>query len=344
MTDATAGRWAAFRSGPWLPASVLVVILTVMATCFAVSYSLALTDPEPRHVPVAVVGVDADHTAVARDLVGIGPGSYAVRTADSLQQALDGVDHFELYGILDTDNSTLYVSSASGALVAQSLRTAAQSAELGDGSLQVVDLHPLPTTDPMGTSMFYMALAAVIIGFVGAMQVNVHAKGLSLRARVLWELLISLTAPLAIVVTVGPVLGIVPIPVLPAWGILAMTMFSAAMVCSAAQVMFHRWALLPVWTLFVLVANPSSGGAVAPPLLPPFYAFIGRFLPTGAGVQGLRTVTYFDAVPWEQLAVLVAWGGVFCLLYVVLRRRAEHRARARTSVAADRDEHGAAAS
>jgi hypothetical protein len=37
----------------------------------------------------------------------------------------------------------------------------------------------------------------------------------------------------------------------------------------------------------------SLAPAAAQPLLPPFYAFIGRFLPPGATVRTVRTAVYF---------------------------------------------------
>jgi hypothetical protein len=66
----------------------------------------------------------------------------------------------------------------------------------------------------------------------------------------------------------------------------------AALFCSTVLVLVSRWAIIPTWTLFVILGNTSSGGAVAQPL-PPFYAFIGRFLPPGATVSIVRTAVYF---------------------------------------------------
>lgn len=67
----------------------------------------------------------------------------------------------------------------------------------------------------------------------------------------------------------------------------------AALTCSLMLVLVGRWAIIPTWLLFVVLGNTSSGGAVAPPLLPPFYAFVGWFLPPGATVDIIRGAVYF---------------------------------------------------
>lgn len=74
---------------------------------------------------------------------------------------------------------------------------------------------------------------------------------------------------------------------------------------------------MPTWLLFVVLGNTSSGGAVAPPLLPAFHAFIGRWLSPGATVEALRGAIYFRGHQHlEPYAVLLAWvlGGLAALL------------------------------
>jgi hypothetical protein len=93
----------------------------------------------------------------------------------------------------------------------------------------------------------------------------------------------------------------------------------AAVVNSTNLALFGGWAILPTWLLFVIVGNAASGGAVAPPLLPPVYAFIGRWLPSGATVEALRNVVYFPSAQQVQpYVVLAAWllGALAALLLV----------------------------
>lgn len=58
-TGTTAEKWAAFKESPFFPACVLVLILAAAAGLFAGSYTYAMANPTPRHIPTAVVGSPA---------------------------------------------------------------------------------------------------------------------------------------------------------------------------------------------------------------------------------------------------------------------------------------------
>jgi hypothetical protein len=57
--------------------------------------------------------------------------------------------------------------------------------------VRVVDLHPLPSTDPRGLSAFYVTIAATILGFVPVFQLRANAPGTGLRD---WLVLLMLLA------------------------------------------------------------------------------------------------------------------------------------------------------
>jgi hypothetical protein len=149
----------------------------------------------------------------------------------------------------------------------------------------------------------------------------VNAAKLTLGGELLWDVVRSVLGGFAIAFTVGPLLGVLPIPFLPVWGVLALTMLIAGATYSFWRVLIGaRWAMLPTWFIFVLISNPSSGGAVAPELLPPFYEFMGRWLPTGATVRAVRDLTYFpgDLHP-EPYIVLGVWLVAAVGLFVAVR-------------------------
>jgi hypothetical protein len=77
--------------------------------------------------------------------------------------------------------------------------------------------------------LFYVPLVAVIIGFLGAVQTRTNAAKLTLRGELAWDLARSVLAAFAIVLTIGVLLRIMPMPFFPSWGVLALTMLVAGM-------------------------------------------------------------------------------------------------------------------
>lgn len=315
------------RFGPvrvQLPALVITLIIAVLGPLFVASYSLAMANPTPHGVPIAVVGADDRVAVTAGVLDGEGEDLFELERIDDTDDALDALARVEVYAVIDltTTPATLTVSSAAGVSVARVVEQYVPGLETALGSpLTVVDAHPLAASDPDGLALFYLALGATILGFVGAIQTRVNAPGLTLRGEIAWDVIRSAVVALLMTLVIGPFLGIERFPVLLVWPILAMNMLAAALVYSFWRVAIGgRWALLPTWIMFVIVANPSSGGAVAPELLPPFYEVMGRWLPTGATVRIIRDVSYFpDVTPIEPLLVLGAWCLVSLLAFTIVR-------------------------
>ena len=314
-----------FREGPHFPALVVTLIVTVIAALFAGAYSWAMGDPQPHDIPIGLVSDSRPAADLASELEARTGTTFIVRSYATESDAEAAIREQKVYGALveqPDGTARLYVSSASGASVARLLQSDAPRLEESIGrTITVIDAHPLAPRDPNGLVLFYMSLAAVVIGFVGAIQTRVNAASLTLGGELFWDVVRSALGGLAIAVMVGPLLGILPLPLLPVWGVLAMTMLISGATYSFWRVLIGgRWAMLPTWIVFVLISNPSSGGAVAPELLPPFYQFMGRWLPTGATVRAVRDLTYFpDDLHAEPYIVLTAWLVVSVGLFVVVR-------------------------
>ncbi|MER7111929.1 ABC transporter permease [Streptomyces sp. NPDC000229] len=318
-----ADTWAAFKASPFLPASVLVLILAVAAALFAGSYTYTMANPTPRHIPTAVVG--ATDTAEGRRFVdGMERAlnaSLALRRYGSTAEARHAVDEQEVFAVLtvrpDGAGVRLDVVGAAGASVAQLLAEAGTAVGRATGvPVGVRDIKPLQAGDPRGLALFYISLAAVIIGFVGAIQLSVHARALDPAERIAFTVAYALLGGFAIAATVDPLLGALDLPFVESWLVLALTMFASGMVFTMFNTLMGRWAMLPTWGLMVLLGNPSSGGAVSWPLLPSVLGHIGRWLPPGASVNAQHTAVYFGGHQHLfPFAVLGAWAlvssGVF---------------------------------
>lgn len=72
-------------------------------------------------------------------------------------------------------------------------------------------------------------------------------------------------------------------------------MAAAATVTMAFQALFGIIGIGATVLVFVILGNPSAGGAFQPPLLPPFWRTIAYALPNGAGTDSVRRIVYFGA-------------------------------------------------
>ncbi|AKN71401.1 membrane protein [Streptomyces sp. PBH53] len=324
-----AERWAAFRESPFLPATVLLFILAAAAGLFAGSYTYAMANPTPHRIPTAVTGVP-DQPAARRFIDGMEEAlgaSMKLHPYGSRRDAVRAVDEQKVFAVLDAPaggrSIILDVSGASGATVAQVLtETAVEVGEATGTSVVVHDLKPLQKGDPRGLAIFYISLAAVIIGFVGAIQLSVHARELNPLERIAFITAYAVLGGFTIAAVVDWWLGALRLPFLESWLILALTMFTSGMVFTMFNTLVGRWAMLPTWGLMVLLGNPSSGGAVSWPLLPSPLGTIGRWLPPGASVNAQHTAVYFlghqHAFPF---LVLVGWALVSCAVFLIWRHR-----------------------
>ncbi|MEV7680695.1 ABC transporter permease [Streptomyces sp. NPDC088341] len=324
-----ASRWAAFRSSPFLPAAVVTVIVAAAAGLFAGSYTYNMANPTPHRIPIAVVSPLHTRTATAfvdgmekRLNTSLELHPFATGAA-----ARRGVEEQEVFAILTVlpRRVDLAVASAAGASVAQVLTEAAPAVAGSVGvPVRIRDVKPLQKGDPRGLALFYVSLAAVILGFVGAIQLSVHASALNPAERIATTAVYSLLGGFAIASVVDWWLGAIRFPFAESWPILAFTMFTTGMVFTMFNSLLGRWALIPTWGLMVLLGNPASGGAVSWPLLPSPLGQIGRWLPPGASINAQHTAVYFgDAQHAFPFAVLAGWALVSTAVFLTWHHRRE---------------------
>jgi hypothetical protein len=315
-----------FTSGPHRAALVVSLLVSLFAALFVTSYSLAMGNPQPHDIPIGLVSDSVSPERLEASLQSATGTSFLVSSYPSADAAKAALEQQQIYAALVTESgraADLSISSASGASIAHVI--SAEATQVGTSlgeQLTVTDLNPLRPNDPSGLVLFYLALASTIIGFVGAIQTRVNASGMTIAGELAWDAGRAVLVGLVISLTTGPVFGFETFPFLPVWGVLAMTVFIAGAVYNFFRVIVGgKWALMPTWIIFILISNPSSGGAVAPELLPPFYEFMGRWMPTGATVRALRDLAYFpEALHPEPYVVLVAWLVGATAAFVIARR------------------------
>jgi len=96
-------------------------------------------------------------------------------------------------------------------------------------------------------------------------------------------------------IIVGPVLGALTGHFMAIWCVGALLVFCAAAVTIAFQVLLGVFGIGLTLILFVVLGNPSAGGAYPASLLPPLWRAIGNSMPNGAGVEAIRRIVYFGS-------------------------------------------------
>jgi hypothetical protein len=307
-------------------AALVIAIAVAMAALFAVSYSLALGRPTPHHVPAALVVEPGARTALVAALQRETDGGLRLSPYPTARAAQRAIGRQRVYAalVLERGRARLLVASAAGTSVARLLGQVGPRAAARIGErLDVVDVRPLPAQDPQGLVAFYVTLAATILGFVTTFQLRANARDLSLRGWLGSVAALAVVGGLVLSVVTHPLIGAFRTGFLETWAALSAQTAVAALFNLTMLTLVGRWAIIPTWGVFVLIGNAASGGAVAPPLLPAFYEFAGRFLPTGATVEAIRNAVYFNGAQQSEPALVVAlWlVGTLVALLAVARVR-----------------------
>lgn len=301
----------------------LGVGVLLLQFAFILSYLGAFHSPTPHQIPVAVVApaqVAGQVVAQLNGLAGDPVKASAATDEDAARAALRAGDISGVYVLnpAGTDDRLL-VASGGGTAVSGALEqiftkvTAAQQR-----TVAVDDVVPLFSGDGRGLSGFYLVVGWVVGGYLFASMLGI-AKGSrpATFPRSLWRL--GATVPYALASGFGG--AVVAEPLLHAmnghfWsiaGIGTLVTLSAATVTIALQILFGVIGIGLTVVIFVILGNPSAGGAYQPSVLPPFWRAISGVLPNGAGTDAIRRIVYFDGHGiTHSIVVLVCWivGGV----------------------------------
>jgi hypothetical protein len=318
------------RRHRWSPrqrAVLIGVVAVIMGSLFVTTYSLALGDPVPHHIDAALIGNPAANPRAIAAAETVADDKLAFEPYRSVPAALTALDNQDVYAALDVAASrpTLYVASAVGVSVARVL----EKISVADPRVRVVDTHPLADDDPNGLDVFYLMLVATIVGMVTVFQVRGKVPELPLRDDISFVVGLAVLASTVLTLVDGPLLHRPAARYPEEWGILAVHVLAVSSFASLMTVLVRAWAIVPTWLFFVILGNASSGGAVAPPLLPQPFAFVSQWLPSGATVGALRNAIYFrHSQQARPLVVLGIWAVVLFAAWIILARRRQAQAMA----------------
>ncbi|WP_131738812.1 DUF3533 domain-containing protein [Actinomadura roseirufa] len=292
------------RDAVTVRALLLVTGVLLLQLGFILSYIGAFHSPTPHRIPVAVVAPPRAAGAVAARLNGLDGHPVKARTAASEAQArrwlLDRTVDAAILIAPSGTSDTLLVASAGGPAVSSTAAQIAGRLESAEHRrVTVADIRPPAAGDGRGLSSFYLVLGWIVGGYLAAAILGVAggARPASLRRTVIRLAALALYAVvsgLGGALIAGPVFGALTGHFLALWGIGALVVFAAAAATAALQILFGMIGIGVAILLFVVLGNPSAGGAYPKALLPAFWRAIGDWLPTGAATTAVRNVVYFS--------------------------------------------------
>jgi hypothetical protein len=202
--------------------------------------------------------------------------------------------------------------------------------------LGVHDLAPLPLSDASGISAYFLVVAWMFGGYVGATALGLLLGGMHPRGLRQATVRLGLLAGYAVVsgflgaLLIGPLMGVVSGYNLGLAGVGMLMVFAAAAATAGMQAVLGLPGTLLAILAMVVFGNPTSGTSIATPLLASPWNVIGQGLPPSAGLSAARSVIYLGGVnltgPLTVLAVWAAAGTLLALAGTAWRHRRASRA------------------
>ncbi|HEX2902271.1 MAG TPA: hypothetical protein VHO01_02340 [Jatrophihabitans sp.] len=318
------------------PRTVLMVVAVLLLQLgFILSYVGAFHAPKPHRIPIGVVAPGGAAGQLVGQLNAIAGRPVDARAVASTSSATGQLRHGTLPAALVVDPSgntdTLLVSSGGGTSVSQAITQVITAVEAKQQrSATVQDVVPLQPGDGRGLTGFYLVIGWIVGGYLMAALLGV-ARGARpatpRRAviRLLSVLPYALLSGIGGAWLVGPVLHALTGHFLALAALGTLLVITSAAVTMALQVLLGVIGIGLTVLVFVVLGNPSAGGAYQPSVLPGFWRTISYALPNGAGTDTVRRIMYFGSRGITgHLAVIAGWaiaGVLVTLAVAVLRQR-----------------------
>ncbi|MEV0032099.1 hypothetical protein [Nocardia sp. NPDC050793] len=278
-----------------------------------IAFAWPASNVEPRDLPVAVAGPQAD--AVAALLSQRAPGAFEVTVVADAERARGLIADREVYGAIVTgavgggggsgDKAQVLVASAAGPAVAQQLtRVAGQLSGVPEAAVE--DVVASDPDDPNGGGFAAMVLPLVVSSLAAGYLLALAVP--SIGARMVGLAIYAFGAGLSSAVVVRGWLSLAPGSYLALAAVIGLISMSVSATIVAAGTVAGRIGLGVAGFTFLLLGNPLSGASTGSEMLPQPWGSVGQLLPPGAGASLLRSVMFFDgAAAGVPFTVLLVW-------------------------------------
>ncbi|MCD4526999.1 ABC transporter permease [Nocardioides sp. cx-173] len=323
--------------GSMIRAVAWVLGVLFLQFAFIFSYVAAFHDPTPHQLEVKVVappggGSQAQQLVDELNRLSGDPldASLADSESDAREDVRDGDEVAALVLRPDQSSDLLLVASGGGTSLEEAA-TEVLTKVVGEQqrTLEKEDLVPLQSGDARGLTGFYLVVGWAVGAYLFPTVVAL-ARGDRPRSIRMAALRLAALVPYALASGFGGALIVGPL--LDAqtghlWqlGLLGTAVsFSIAALAIGLEALFGVIGIGVTLLLIVIIGNPSAGGAFQAGVMPTFWRVVGDWIPTGAGVDGVRQIVYFDSDAMTRpLLVLAAYAvaGIVLTLLVSGRGR-----------------------
>jgi hypothetical protein len=329
---------------PELRLAIATLLLPLyLSVAFATNYIGALHAPKPHHVKVAIVGAPAGTAPLAHELSLTPPNGFDVSQVVSVSQARRLVDERQVAGayVLTARPPTIIVATAASASLASFVEaTFRPVAAAQDRPLAIDDVRPLPANNPSGAPSYFFIIICTLAGFLTVAALGLVAPTLPEYHRFAVVAAASLLAPIIGYLIGGPGYGTFSASfgtIIAMLGLGALYAFAVATATRLLQLGLGPSGTLAASLLFIFLNIPSTGGSVAPQLLPGFWRFLNHFWLGAAALDANRNAVYFSGagVATDVLKML-AWPAACAVVVAVpihLRNKRKRQHPAETSAA-----------
>jgi hypothetical protein len=331
---------------PELRLAISTLLLPLyLSVAFATSYIGALHAPKPHHVKVAIVGAPASTAPLAHQLSVRPPGGFKVSHVVSASHARVLVDERKLAGayVASSRPPTVIVATAASASLAGFVEaTFRQVAAARDRPVAIDDVRPLPVNNPSGTPNYLFIVICTVAGLLTVAALGLVAPTLPELHRFAVAATASLLAPIIGYLISGPGYGTFSASfgtIIAMLGLGALYALAVATTTRLLQLGLGPRGTLVASLLFVFLNFPTTGGSVAPQLLPGFWRFLSHFWIGAAALGANRSALYFGGTGvgtdlLKMLAWPVAFAAVLAAPIYLRNRRGGRRPAATTAVVA----------
>jgi hypothetical protein len=317
------------------PVIQIAVMVTVIVSTILTIFAWPVATATPKNLPVGVTSNVPNLTAgIQTQFDQQQPGAFKFIEYKDVAAAKDAIAHREVYGALVlTDEAKMLIASGSSPVVAQllenlSLKLGAQLTSIGGANVvtfAIEDLAPLGTKDPRGAGLaagsLPLIIAGIVVGLLGSMRLRRASQKFLVAG------LAATLASFSIVAILNLWLGSLQGNYFLEVAVVALSIAAVSLTVMGAAALAGRVGLLLIIGLFFIIGNPIAGVSMPVELYPTGFGAFGQYLPLGAEIHLLRSVSYFpEASTVTQWATLGGWFALGVLLLVIAPERKEAKA------------------